>query len=263
MKLLVLTAVVVFQGPSVNCLGCIPKLCEGNEDNQLRACPDSDGTCGHFHGQRLIGFCFADTNFFKKLKSGGSAICESSSVSTLHLPKNHCLFLITVMTKIFSLSKFAFQSLNPSFFSYEVPYQVAKLPTYDIIISPECNCDSVHRSGGRIVDGVDVQCNPNQKVYAPFDGQLYYWRPHGGKEGYDCADQGARIEGSGQWQGKANALSLFHYSPLSAPRKQASHSLLYLPLGFGFVQFIHRHAETMLKIETSAIPYTVQYVGAV
>jgi len=34
-----------------NGLGCIPKICEGNSDNEIRSCLDG-GTCGHYGGKR-------------------------------------------------------------------------------------------------------------------------------------------------------------------------------------------------------------------
>jgi len=89
-------------------LGCMPTICSGNEKNDLRPCPDSDGTCGHYHGKR---------------------------------------------------------------------------------------------HGGRLLDGVDILCRAQASVHAPFDGQLYFWRPYGGRTGYACADHGVRIDGTGQWQG--------------------------------------------------------------
>lgn len=57
------------------------------------------------------------------------------------------------------------------------------------------------RRNGELVEGVDVECHPNHEVYAPFDGDMYFWRPYGNHENYQCADEGVRIEGIGQWQG--------------------------------------------------------------
>uniref|UniRef100_A0A914WWT5 Wall-associated receptor kinase galacturonan-binding domain-containing protein n=1 Tax=Plectus sambesii TaxID=2011161 RepID=A0A914WWT5_9BILA len=68
--------------PSASSLGCMPTICEGNPKNDLRDCPDSDGTCGRYHGTR---------------------------------------------------------------------------------------------KGGRVVDGVDIKCRANAVVYAPFDGDMYFW----------------------------------------------------------------------------------------
>lgn len=33
-------------------LGCMVKVCGGNEKNDLRRCPDVDGSCGNFHTER-------------------------------------------------------------------------------------------------------------------------------------------------------------------------------------------------------------------
>ncbi|CAJ0950456.1 unnamed protein product, partial [Mesorhabditis belari] len=92
----------------VSSLGCIPQICADNRENRLRGCPDSDGGCGHYQGER---------------------------------------------------------------------------------------------SDGEIVDAVDIVCSRGQVIYAPFDGEMYYFKPFGGAEDKECADEGARIEGSGQWQG--------------------------------------------------------------
>ncbi|VDN17790.1 unnamed protein product [Gongylonema pulchrum] len=59
-----------------------------------------------------------------------------------------------------------------------------------------------YRHDGELLKGVDIECHPNREVYAPFDGDMYFWRPYGNHENYQCADEGARIEGIGQWQGK-------------------------------------------------------------
>ncbi|VDN05244.1 unnamed protein product [Thelazia callipaeda] len=57
------------------------------------------------------------------------------------------------------------------------------------------------RRDGQLLEGVDVKCSAQNEVYAPFDGDLYFWRPFGNHENYECANEGARIEGVGQWQG--------------------------------------------------------------
>ncbi|CAJ0582828.1 unnamed protein product, partial [Mesorhabditis spiculigera] len=36
-------------------LGCMPQICSKNEENVLRGCPDSDGGCGHYRGERADG----------------------------------------------------------------------------------------------------------------------------------------------------------------------------------------------------------------
>ncbi|MFH4977796.1 hypothetical protein AB6A40_004505 [Gnathostoma spinigerum] len=57
------------------------------------------------------------------------------------------------------------------------------------------------RYNGEIVEAVDISCSSGDIIQAPFDGQLYAWRPFGAREGYECADEGVTLEGSGQWQG--------------------------------------------------------------
>ncbi|CAB3404606.1 unnamed protein product [Caenorhabditis bovis] len=71
------------------------------------------------------------------------------------------------------------------------------------------SCGNFHteRSNGEIVDGVDVKCRAGEPVYAPIEGEMYFWRPFGGKKEKGCADQGVRIEGTGQWQGYAVHIS--------------------------------------------------------
>uniref|UniRef100_A0A0K0DGT4 Peptidase_M23 domain-containing protein n=1 Tax=Angiostrongylus cantonensis TaxID=6313 RepID=A0A0K0DGT4_ANGCA len=99
---------------AVNGLGCMVKVCGGNEKNELRRCPDADGSCGNYHSER---------------------------------------------------------------------------------------------SNGEVVDGVDIRCPNNAPVYAPIDGEMYFWRPFGGATNKACADSGVRIEGTGQWQGYAVHIS--------------------------------------------------------
>lgn len=57
------------------------------------------------------------------------------------------------------------------------------------------------RRDGQLLEGVDIECSPYSEVYAPFDGNMYFWSPYGHHENYQCADEGVRIEGTGQWQG--------------------------------------------------------------
>ncbi|KAK6104705.1 hypothetical protein QQG55_17305 [Brugia pahangi] len=57
------------------------------------------------------------------------------------------------------------------------------------------------RRDGLLLEAVDIECSPQSEVYAPFDGDLYFWKPFGNHVNYECADEGVRIEGIGQWQG--------------------------------------------------------------
>ncbi|UMM18724.1 hypothetical protein L5515_014655 [Caenorhabditis briggsae] len=71
------------------------------------------------------------------------------------------------------------------------------------------SCGNYHteRSSGEIIDGVDVRCHVGEPIYAPIEGEMYFWRPFGGKREKSCADHGVRIEGTGQWQGYAVHIS--------------------------------------------------------
>ncbi|VDK61777.1 unnamed protein product [Anisakis simplex] len=64
-----------------------------------------------------------------------------------------------------------------------------------------CGYYKSQRANGELVEGVDVECSPQSDVFAPFDGELYFWRPFGNRADHQCADEGVRIEGTGQWQG--------------------------------------------------------------
>ena len=57
------------------------------------------------------------------------------------------------------------------------------------------------RATQEIVDGIDLLCDRGATVRAPFDGEMFFWRPFGGAKDKQCADQGVRIEGTGQWRG--------------------------------------------------------------
>lgn len=49
-----------------------------------------------------------------------------------------------------------------------------------------------------------IKINKGSAIYAPFDGELSPWRPFGEnvKNQGECKpNQGARIDGHGQWQG--------------------------------------------------------------
>ncbi|CAO4365776.1 unnamed protein product [Caenorhabditis nigoni] len=71
------------------------------------------------------------------------------------------------------------------------------------------SCGNYHteRSSGEIIDGVDVRCHVGEPIYAPIEGEMYFWRPFGNKREKSCADHGVRIEGTGQWQGYAVHIS--------------------------------------------------------
>ena len=74
------------------------------------------------------------------------------------------------------------------------------------------------------MEAVDLSCRENSAVYAPFDGELSPWRPFEGTSGQESqqkkqdgcrSDQGARIDGQGQWQGYhvlLGSVHLFRYS---------------------------------------------------
>ena len=64
-----------------------------------------------------------------------------------------------------------------------------------------------NRANGEIIDGIDLVCGKGQIVRAPFAGEMFFWRPFGGSKEKKCADQGVRIEGTGQWRGYAVHIS--------------------------------------------------------
>lgn len=57
------------------------------------------------------------------------------------------------------------------------------------------------RSNNQFLEAVDLLCNKGNYVYAPFDGELSYHQPFNDLPYAECANQGARIEGIGQWKG--------------------------------------------------------------
>uniref|UniRef100_A0AC35U7M6 Peptidase_M23 domain-containing protein n=1 Tax=Rhabditophanes sp. KR3021 TaxID=114890 RepID=A0AC35U7M6_9BILA len=50
-------------------------------------------------------------------------------------------------------------------------------------------------------EAVDLQCTESDDVFSPISGKLSYYKPFGGESEYDCKDEGAKIEGTGQWKG--------------------------------------------------------------
>jgi hypothetical protein len=99
----------IFQ-KQADALGCIPKICEGNGDNDIRPCLDQ-GSCGAYGGKR---------------------------------------------------------------------------------------------QGGRIVQGVDINCHPQREIFAPFAGTISFSRPY--RDG-NCIDSGITIQGNGAWQGYVAVIS--------------------------------------------------------
>lgn len=51
---------------------------------------------------------------------------------------------------------------------------------------------------------MDLSCKAGNTIYAPFDGEISYYQPYGNEPGAECADEGIRIDGSGQWRGILN-----------------------------------------------------------
>lgn len=67
------------------------------------------------------------------------------------------------------------------------------------------------RRNDQYMEAVDLECREGNFVFAPFDGELSYYQPFGGTTlDKECADQGARIEGSGQWKGKHTFETYFY-----------------------------------------------------
>lgn len=72
-----------------------------------------------------------------------------------------------------------------------------------------CGAYKSKRRNNQYMEAVDLECRERNLVYAPFDGEISYYQPFGGTSpDRECADQGARIEGSGQWRGGWNQESL-------------------------------------------------------
>lgn len=92
------------------------------------------------------------------------------------------------------------------------------------------------RTSGEIIDGVDVRCHLGEPIYAPIEGEMYFWRPYGGKREKSCADQGVRIEGTGQWQGtfwnfKYKTIDFFKFKAT-----QCTYLLLNCPFSEGMLK---------------------------
>lgn len=65
----------------------------------------------------------------------------------------------------------------------------------------DCGHFEGKRRDSQILKAVDLLCELEEAIYAPFDGELSYHQPFGGEPDFQCADQGIRIDGSGQWRG--------------------------------------------------------------
>jgi len=51
------------------------------------------------------------------------------------------------------------------------------------------------------LEAIDIPCPEKEPIFAPISGTLSYVMPFGGNTKMTCADQAARIDGTGQWQG--------------------------------------------------------------
>ncbi|CAD5214601.1 unnamed protein product [Bursaphelenchus xylophilus] len=65
----------------------------------------------------------------------------------------------------------------------------------------DCGGFNQRRHDHIILPASDIVCPLEEAIYAPFDGKLSYYQPFGGESDYQCADQGVRIDGTGQWRG--------------------------------------------------------------
>jgi len=64
-----------------------------------------------------------------------------------------------------------------------------------------CGYFKGRRRDHKHVEGIDLICPVDDYVFAPFDGEISYHLPFGGQKEQKCADQGVRLEGTGQWRG--------------------------------------------------------------
>lgn len=51
-----------------------------------------------------------------------------------------------------------------------------------------------------LLPAVDILCPLEEAIFAPFDGTISFYQPFGGQTDFQCADQGIRIDGTGQWR---------------------------------------------------------------
>ncbi|KAI6189324.1 Peptidase M23 domain-containing protein [Aphelenchoides fujianensis] len=65
----------------------------------------------------------------------------------------------------------------------------------------DCGHFDGKRHDNRILKAVDLLCGVEEAIFAPFDGELSFHQPFGGETDFQCADQGVRIDGTGQWRG--------------------------------------------------------------
>uniref|UniRef100_A0A7E4V5E8 Peptidase_M23 domain-containing protein n=1 Tax=Panagrellus redivivus TaxID=6233 RepID=A0A7E4V5E8_PANRE len=64
-----------------------------------------------------------------------------------------------------------------------------------------CGKFNGRRSNNIRFAGLDLHCPVKEPIFAPISGILTYEMPFGGDPSKVCADQAARIDGTGQWQG--------------------------------------------------------------
>ena len=70
------------------------------------------------------------------------------------------------------------------------------------LMSHYCFTCRLFRKNNQLVEAVDLICPHEEPIFAPFDGEISYHQPFGGEHEKSCADQGARIDGTGQWRGE-------------------------------------------------------------
>lgn len=58
------------------------------------------------------------------------------------------------------------------------------------------------RRNQQLIEAVDLKCQENRPIHAPFDGELTYYQPLGSEANDLCgANEGIKITGHGQWRG--------------------------------------------------------------
>uniref|UniRef100_A0A915HUY1 Peptidase M23 domain-containing protein n=1 Tax=Romanomermis culicivorax TaxID=13658 RepID=A0A915HUY1_ROMCU len=89
-----------------------------------------------------------------------------------------------------------------------------------LVYKDHCGAYGGKRFDNSLFRGVDVKCDPNKTVLAPFNGTLTYYRPRGGQNGSQCIDQGIKVQGTGKWSGYTAVISYIRPLMFSGEIKQ-------------------------------------------
>jgi hypothetical protein len=76
-----------------------------------------------------------------------------------------------------------------------------KLQKCDPTSEEQCGQFKGRRHNNAHLEAIDIPCPVKEAIFAPISGKLSYVMPFGGDKKQKCADQAARIDGTGQWQG--------------------------------------------------------------